>query len=129
MTVPGLRWDKKVGGEILDGRAGKAFAANADRSFRNVESGCGKSPGSEEFGVVAHAAADGERLLAGSTKRMRGSELNETRVGAAVAPGDDGFSSGAFLVENLKPTREVSFAMEFGGEFASARTIRHEESL
>src|SRR5216684_9288222 len=62
MAPGGWRFEQ-VGGAVFHCRPWEAFARSADGGFRDVEGGGAESPGGKLLGIVAEAAADGQRCF------------------------------------------------------------------
>lgn len=125
IATPLLRRIEKIGGVIVDGGIGKAFSGSANGRFRNVEGSGAKTPSGKLLGVIAEAATDDQRGFSGCLLRMRDPETNEMRSGVVVRPRNSALPFFTFAVENFEPACRVTFAVEFGGEFARSCTVFH----
>ena len=106
---------EKVGSEVLHFGIRKAFAGNANCSFRDVEGRRPEAPGGELLGIVAQATANRQRSFSRGRLRMRLPKINQVRIGAEIAPRNSAFPCFAFLVQLIEPAGRVALVIEFGG--------------
>ena len=113
-ATPSRRRLEQVGGEVFDSGSGKALTASANRGFRYIERRGTETPCGELLGIVAKAAADGQRRFAGSFQGMRAPKMKQARIGAQTSPRNSALPCFAFPVELLEPPDGIALAIEFG---------------